>query len=255
MNTNMLGPLRLGRMLLLLATVPGFGCATLSAHLKAPEEISEKARRLCMNSLLAWPELSRFPADMRPQDYVRPEDLAWLQAHPEVSPSIAKPPASPGLCEVLPFSVEEGFAVVPVRTRPSTPAKGWPSGDILVAFLQTPLGWRAAYWLPEEAAFPPQVAAANVLLFSEAMTRPQKLSGNDVIYTKEALQARVQGLMVIRCVITRGGSVNGCHTLRPVPLMTQPALKTLWNQLYAPATLDGKSVDTRYTFYMRLRMH
>ena len=207
-----------------------------------------------MNSLLAWPDLSRFPADMRPQDYVRSEDLDWLQAHPEVSPPVAKPPPSPGLCEVKPLDIGSDFATVSVKLRPSTNAEGSPSGDILVAFLMTPVGWRVSYWLSEDAAVPPTVAAANVPLFSEALTRPQKLSGSDVAYTREALEKRAQGLMVLRCVITRGGSVNRCHALRPMPFMTQPAFETLGGQRYAPATLDGESVDVRYTFYIRLRL-
>ncbi|NPC70952.1 hypothetical protein HPP05_14455 [Corallococcus exiguus] len=230
----------------------GTGCASLSRGLRGPGEITDKARRLCEHNLLAWPDLSRFPADMAPQDYVRPEDLAWLQAHPEVPPPVTKPPSQPGLCEVQAPSVLGDFATVAVKLRPTTDEEA-PPGDIMATFQETPGGWRLVYWLPEEAALPAQAIGANVPLFSEALIQPWKLSGTDLVYTREALQERVQGLMVIRCVITRRGNLTHCHTLKPLPFMVQPALEALWGSRYAPAKLDGEFVDVRYTFHFNLR--
>ncbi|WP_147450186.1 energy transducer TonB [Corallococcus carmarthensis] len=233
----------------------GTGCASLSRGFRGPGEITDKARRLCQHNLLAWPDLGRFPADMSPQDYVRPEDLAWLQAHPEVPPPVTPPPAQPGLCEVLSPSVHGDFATVSVKLRPSPEAEAdAPPGDILVAFQETPAGWRLVYWLPEEAALPAQASGANIPLFSEALHRPLKLSGADLAYTREALEKGVQGMMAIRCVITRQGSLTHCHTLKPLPFMVQPALEALWGSRYAPAKLDGAFVDVRYTFYFNLRV-
>ncbi|GMU07263.1 energy transducer TonB [Corallococcus caeni] len=239
---------------LLLAWL-GTGCASLSRGMRGPGEITDKARRLCEHHLLAWPDLARFPADMRPQDYVRPEDLAWLQAHPDVPPPVVKPPSEPGLCEILPPTINGDFATVAVKLRPSAGTdKDAPPGDFIAAFQETADGWRLAYWLPEEAAVPSQASGANIPLFSEAMKPPQKLSGPDLGYTREALQEGVQGLMVIRCVIARARTVTHCHTLKPLPLMVQPALDALWNSRFAPATLDGGFVDVRYTFHFNLRV-
>ncbi|WP_208729668.1 energy transducer TonB [Corallococcus exercitus] len=233
---------------LLLAWL-GTGCASLSASLGGTGEASEKARRLCEQGLLTWPDLARFPADMPPQDYVRSEDLAWLQAHPEAVPPEEPLSAQPPLCEVQDATNAEGdFTVVVMKLQPPTEQE--PEGrNALLTFHRAPEGWRLTYWLPEDA----QAGATNVPLFSEAMPRPQKLSGQDLAYTREALQEGVQGLMAIRCVITRAGSVINCHTLKPLPLMVEPALKALWGSRYAPVTLAGKPIDVRYTFIFRMK--
>ena len=234
--------------LCLLLPWMGTGCASVGTALGRTGEVSDKARRLCEQGLLSWPDLARFPADMPPQDYVRPEDLAWLGAHPEAVPPEEPLATRPPLCEVRSASTEDDFAVVLMRLQP--PSEHEPKGrDTQLVFHRAPAGWRLAYWLPEDA----RSGATKVPLYSEAMTRPQKLSGEDLVYTREALERNAQGVMAIRCVITRAGNVINCHPLLSVPLMVEPALRTLWGSRYSPATLNGDPIDVRYTFIYRMR--
>ncbi|MCY1040326.1 energy transducer TonB [Corallococcus sp. bb12-1] len=241
--------------LLLMLPWLGSGCASIAASVRGPEgEITEKARRLCELGLLSRPDLSLFPADMRPEDSVRPEDLAYLQAHPEFPPP-SPPPSQPLRCEVKsPPNTDDGFATVQVKLRPGAEADGL-EAEFPVDFVQTSAGWRLAYWFAEEGAVSPLMAAAQVPIFSsESMTRPEKLSGEEVAYTREAIEKRIQGQMAIRCVITREGGVSNCHSLKSLPLMTPVALKALWGSRFAPATLDGKPLSVRYMFHFNLHL-
>src|SRR5256885_2012140 len=46
--------------------------------------------------------------------------------------------------------------------------------------------------------------------FNEAMTPPRKISGPEPEYTREALEREIQGTMVVKCVVTRQGTVRNC---------------------------------------------
>jgi len=92
----------------------------------------------------------------------------------------------------------------------------------------------------------------EVLPFGAGMTRPKKLSGPQPQYTREALAARVQGLMIVKCVITTQGRVERCRTIRSLPHMEQAVLDALYAQRYQPVTSQGRPVPVDYTFNIRL---
>jgi len=94
----------------------------------------------------------------------------------------------------------------------------------------------------------------DVLPFGAGMTRPEKLSGPQPQYTREALEARVQGLMIVKCVITTEGKVERCRIIKPLPHMEQAVLDSLYAQRYKPVTFQGRPVQVDYTFNIRLNM-
>ena len=57
----------------------------------------------------------------------------------------------------------------------------------------------------------------DVLPFGAGMTRPEKMSGPAPQYTREALEARVQGLMIVKCVITTEGRSSAAASSSPCP--------------------------------------
>ena len=73
-----------------------------------------------------------------------------------------------------------------------------------------------------------RAAPTGVLPFGEGMTRPdapvepQRQAVPD--YTREALEARVQGLMIVKCVITTEGSDPELPIIKPLPHMEQAVL-------------------------------
>lgn len=94
----------------------------------------------------------------------------------------------------------------------------------------------------------------DVLPFGQGMTRPEKLSGPEVQYTREALEARVQGLMIVKCVITTEGKVERCRIIKPLPHMEQAVMDVLTASRYKPVSFQGRPVQVDYTFNIKLAL-
>lgn len=94
-----------------------------------------------------------------------------------------------------------------------------------------------------------------VLPFGEGMTRPEcDRSLAPIEYTREALEAKVEGLLIVRCTIRVDGSVQNCQPIKGVPFMTDVALAQLAKWKCAPATFQGRPVNIDYFFNIRLVM-
>jgi protein TonB len=94
----------------------------------------------------------------------------------------------------------------------------------------------------------------DVLPFGEGMTPPKLLSGGQLQYTREALEARVQGTMVVKCIITREGTVEDCRTIKGLPHMERAVRESLATRRYQPVTFQGRPVNVSYVFTVRLQM-
>jgi periplasmic protein TonB len=92
----------------------------------------------------------------------------------------------------------------------------------------------------------------EVEVFTGEMTRPVQLEGRDPQYTREALEAHVEGVMVARCVITTAGRLEGCRILKPLPHMEQAVLASLATRRYTPVMYQGRPVSVQYVFQIRL---
>jgi TonB family protein len=111
--------------------------------------------------------------------------------------------------------------------------------------------------VPTVAAVVPTAApvapvAPTVMRFEEGMTRPTPIAAVAPAYTREALEARVEGTVIAKCVVTTSGALTGCRIVKGVPHMDQAVLNALSASRYAPATLQGKPVSVDYIFTMRL---
>jgi Gram-negative bacterial TonB protein C-terminal len=73
-------------------------------------------------------------------------------------------------------------------------------------------------------------------------------------YTPEALEKRVEGCMVIKCLITSQGRVRDCQALEPLAGLTAAAIDRLQRQIYESPICDGKPADMDYTFRISFRM-
>ncbi len=94
----------------------------------------------------------------------------------------------------------------------------------------------------------------DVLPFGAGMTRPERLAGPIPQYTREALEAHVQGLMIVKCVITIEGKVEKCRIIKPLPHMEQAVLDALYATRYKPVTFQGRPVQVDYTFNIKLSL-
>ncbi|HEX5752055.1 MAG TPA: TonB family protein [Archangium sp.] len=88
--------------------------------------------------------------------------------------------------------------------------------------------------------------------FQEGMPRPVELQGKDIVYTREALAARVEGTMVVKCTITKKGQVENCRVIKGLPHMNEAVVQSLQSRTYKPIQLQGKPVAVDYVFNIRL---
>jgi eukaryotic-like serine/threonine-protein kinase len=100
---------------------------------------------------------------------------------------------------------------------------------------------------PPSVASPPQQTA-----FSADMMRPKFVAGQDPIYTREALLARVQGTMIAKCTITTTGTLEGCRVLKALPHMEQALLESLRTRRYTPIIYQGRPTAVEYVINIQL---
>jgi TonB family protein len=97
---------------------------------------------------------------------------------------------------------------------------------------------------PAAPAVVPTMAplAGSPMHLQDVDTRPTRISGANPSYPREAVEAKVSGTVVAKCVITESGSVTGCRIVKGVPFMDQPVLSALSGWRYTPAMSQGKPV-------------
>jgi periplasmic protein TonB len=95
---------------------------------------------------------------------------------------------------------------------------------------------------------------SGVVPFGEGMTRPSPISPEEFRYTREAMEAKVSGLMIVKCTVTTEGTLQDCKIIKGVPLMDQAVLAALAKHRGTPITFQGKPVSVSYTFNIRLKM-
>ncbi len=68
--------------------------------------------------------------------------------------------------------------------------------------------------------------------------RPQKPLV--ITYSQEAKAARIEGKMLLKCVIGVDGSVSNCRVLKGLPMVTKDVLDALYRQKWTPCIFQGK---------------
>jgi protein TonB len=90
--------------------------------------------------------------------------------------------------------------------------------------------------------------------FNEAMTPPRVLSGPNPEYTDQALEHEVEGLMVVKCIVSVEGAVRNCRILQSLPFMDRAVISALEHRRYSAALFQGKPIEVDYTFKIRLTL-
>jgi outer membrane biosynthesis protein TonB len=145
---------------------------------------------------------------------------------------------------------EPGPVPVPVPAAAAVQAR--PGGPTTAA--PAPATQPQATALPAVAPHPgAPTLGGDLLPFGDGMTRPVLVErGKPVQYSREALEAKVDGTMIIRCTITVEGRVERCVVLKTLPFLEQAVLENLYSSRYSPVTFQGKPVAVGYTFNVRL---
>jgi protein TonB len=191
------------------------------------------------------------PAKVEPEP--PPEEPAPPDADPDEPPPMA---ASPGWAS--PGPVTEGDEPAPgedtyealyepsyVEGAPTGPGSG---GTQKSPRVSTPAG--APTGTGRTVVHQPK----GPVPFTPDMTAPKLISGQAPVYTRQALEAHVEGTMIVQCIINTAGTVGGCRVLQSVPFMEEAVLSALRTRRYSPVTKNGKPIDVAYVFRVHLVM-
>jgi protein TonB len=94
----------------------------------------------------------------------------------------------------------------------------------------------------------------QVLPFGEGMNRPQLVGGPEPVFPREALEARVEGTLLARCVITTEGALTNCRIIKSLPFLDQPVLAALAQRRYTPVSFQGRAVAVEYTIPFKFKL-
>jgi protein TonB len=100
----------------------------------------------------------------------------------------------------------------------------------------------------------PPAPLPEILPFGEGMSPPRLIEGSDPVYPLAAREARVEGTMIVRCVITTTGTLQRCRVLKSLPWLEQPVLEALARRRYTPVLFQGRPVNVEYVIPLRFEL-
>ncbi len=112
---------------------------------------------------------------------------------------------------------------------------------------------------PAIAPASPAVAAAElpsseILPFGDGMSLPRLLEGPEPVYPRAAREARVEGTLLAKCVITTKGALRGCRIIKSLPFLDEPVIEALAHRRYAPVMFQGRPVNVEYVISLRFEL-
>jgi TonB family protein len=101
--------------------------------------------------------------------------------------------------------------------------------------------------LPAQIAAAPWAAAQGALPTGKAIPPPKKTKYVKPVYPKAALDARVQGEVLLEIVIGTDGRVADARILKSVPQLDQAAIEATLAARYEPVEINGLPVSVTLT--------
>ena len=98
---------------------------------------------------------------------------------------------------------------------------------------------------------------SDVLAFGEGMTRPdfdKSILQRGDVFSREAREAQVQGLMIVKCKVLADGTVQDCRVIKTLPFLAETVVHKLESMKIKPATFQGKPVSVDYVFNLNFKL-
>jgi protein TonB len=102
--------------------------------------------------------------------------------------------------------------------------------------------------LPEA---PPPAPALKPLRVGGNIQEPRKLKAVPPAYPEAAVKARIEGVVILECLISPQGRVREVNVLRSVPLLEEAAVDAVKQWVYTPTLMDGVPVPVLMTVTVR----
>jgi protein TonB len=88
-----------------------------------------------------------------------------------------------------------------------------------------------------------------------AIKEPKKLRNVNPVYPQVARQARVQGIVILECVIDTDGRVTSVKVLRGIPLLDAAAIEAVRQWEYEPTRVNGVPWPVIMTVTVNFRLN
>jgi protein TonB len=95
----------------------------------------------------------------------------------------------------------------------------------------------------EEAPPPPP----QVVRVGGVIREPRKIKDVPPVYPRVALNAKIQGIVILECTISPQGRVEGVQVLRGVPMLDEAAVAAVRQWVYTPTLSSGVPVGVVMT--------
>ena len=95
----------------------------------------------------------------------------------------------------------------------------------------------------EAAPLPPR----QLVRVGGLVHEPRKIRDKAPVYPLIALRARVQGVVILECVINTQGRVEGVKVLRGLPMLDEAAVEAVKQWVYTPTLVGGMPADVVMT--------
>jgi protein TonB len=102
--------------------------------------------------------------------------------------------------------------------------------------------------LPEA---PPVAPAPPPVRVGGRVKEPTKLKAVPPVYPDAAVAARIEGVVILECLISPQGRVTEVKVLRGVPLLEEAAVDAVRQWIYTPTLMDGVPVPVLMTVTVR----
>jgi protein TonB len=172
-------------------------------------------------------------------------------ATPTTAPPPLPPPPAPAPEAQVPVAppVAAASPVSKPRAGPAQPPGATAAGDRRTppgTKPDTPTARRAEPTLP---AAPPEAASnsSQPVRVGGNIATPTKVRDVPPVYPPLAIQARVQGVVIIEATIGKDGAVDGARVLRSIPLLDPAALEAVRQWQFTPTLLNGVPVPVIMT--------
>jgi len=110
--------------------------------------------------------------------------------------------------------------------------------------------------IPDAPPEPPAPDPVGPIEVGGEVSKPECLSCPNPRYTEIARRARVQGLVIVKAVITREGDVAEIEVLEGVSMgLTEAAVDAVKTWKFKPGTLHGKPVDVYYRLTVNFELN
>lgn len=107
----------------------------------------------------------------------------------------------------------------------------------------------AIYGIPEGVEGPGDVGTPLAVPLSGDMTPPRKLHAPQPLYTEEARQKRIQGVVILQTIIDAEGRVTRVEVLKGLPEgLSESAVEAVKQWRFEPAKVEGEPVPVYFNF-------